>query len=192
MLDSDKYLIYNTSMKYERRNKNMTEINGLDEKISELKILYQEAERLNLKDKAIELLVDINYLEELRKLRNKQELCEDAVSRASVFEIMGNLLSIPYDFDRNITEKDVSESMDKIRELPRVTPQEPKWIPVTERLPDKEPNKYWVCVDTGYQCECRWTNMNLFGRYETTDWHWNIMDIPQYTRVVAWKTLPKI
>jgi hypothetical protein len=192
MLDSDKYLIYNTSMKYERRNKNMTEINGLDERISELKILYQEAERLNLKDKTIELLVDINYLEELRKLRNKQELCEDAVSRASVFEIMGNLLSIPYDFDRNITEKDVSESMDKIRELPRVTPQEPKWIPVTERLPDKEPNKYWVCVDTGYQCECRWTNMNLFGRYETTDWHWNIMDIPQYTRVVAWKTLPKI
>lgn len=55
----------------------------------------------------------------------KQEPCEDAVSVTSVFEIMGNLLSIPYDFDRNITEKDVSESMDKIRELPTVTPQEP-------------------------------------------------------------------
>lgn len=67
----------------------------------------------------------------------EQEPCEDAVSRASVFEIMGNLLSIPYDFDRNITEKDVSESMDKIRELPRVTPQEPRWIPVTERLPEE-------------------------------------------------------
>lgn len=65
--------------------------------------------------------------------------------------------------------------------------QEQKWIPISERLPEKEPNKYWVCVDTGYQCECRWTNMNLFGRYETTDWHWNIMDIPQYTKVVAWK-----
>lgn len=55
----------------------------------------------------------------------EQEPCEDAVSVTSVFEIMGNLLSIPYDFDRSITEKDVSESMDKIRELPRVTPQEP-------------------------------------------------------------------
>lgn len=55
----------------------------------------------------------------------EQEPCEDAVSVTSVFEIMGNLLSIPYDFDRNITEKDVSESMDKIRELPTVTPQEP-------------------------------------------------------------------
>lgn len=68
----------------------------------------------------------------------EQETCEDAVSVTSVFEIMGNLMSIPYDFDRNITEKDVSESMDKIRELPRVTPQEPRWIPVTERLPDRE------------------------------------------------------
>ena len=55
----------------------------------------------------------------------EQEPCEDAISLASVFEIMGNLMSIPYDFDRSITEKDVSESMDKIRELPRVTPQEP-------------------------------------------------------------------
>lgn len=54
----------------------------------------------------------------------EQEPCKDAVSVASVFEIMGNLMSIPYDFDRSITEKDVSESMDKIRELPTVTPQE--------------------------------------------------------------------
>ena len=67
----------------------------------------------------------------------EQEPCEDAVSRASVFEIMGNLLSIPYDFDRSITEKDVSESMDKVRELPRVTPQKPRWIPVTEDLPEE-------------------------------------------------------
>jgi hypothetical protein len=61
----------------------------------------------------------------------EQEPCKDAVSVASVFEIMGNLMSIPYDFDRSITEKDVSESMDKIRELPRVTPREPRkghWI----------------------------------------------------------------
>lgn len=56
----------------------------------------------------------------------EQKPCKDAVSVASVFEIMGNLMSIPYDFDRRITEKDVSESMDKIRELPRVTPQKPK------------------------------------------------------------------
>lgn len=53
----------------------------------------------------------------------EQEPCEDAVSKASVFEILGNLMSIPYDFDRQITEKDVSESMDEIRALPPVTPK---------------------------------------------------------------------
>ena len=52
----------------------------------------------------------------------EQEPCEDAISKASVFEIMGNLMSIPYDFDRPINEKDVSESMDEIRALPPVTP----------------------------------------------------------------------
>ena len=45
------------------------------------------------------------------------------VEIADVYEIMGNLMSIPYDFDRNITEQDVSESMDKIRELPSVQPK---------------------------------------------------------------------
>ena len=60
----------------------------------------------------------------------EQEPCEDAVSKAGVFEILGNLMSIPYDFDRPITEKDVSESMDEIRNLPSVTPtrKKGKWI----------------------------------------------------------------
>ena len=68
----------------------------------------------------------------------EQEPCKDAVSVASVFEIMGDLMSIPYDFDRSITEKDVSESMDKIRELPRVTPREPrkgKWTKLSNTIP---------------------------------------------------------
>ena len=60
----------------------------------------------------------------------EQEPCEDAISKASVFEILGNLMSIPYDFDRQINEKDVSESMDEIKELPSVTParKKAKWI----------------------------------------------------------------
>ena len=66
------------------------------------------------------------------------------------------------------------------------------WIPVTERLPEEESNTYWICTNNGRQCECRWTNVNPFcWSYETTDWHWNIVDIPQYTKVVAWMPLPK-
>ena len=73
------------------------------------------------------------YLRETLKML-QAEPCEDAISKASVFEIVGNLMSIPYDLDRRITEKDVSESMDEIRVLPPVTPTQ-NWIPVSERLP---------------------------------------------------------
>ena len=39
-------------------------------------------------------------------------------------------MSIPYDFDRQINEKDVSESMDEIKALPLVTlaRKKAKWI----------------------------------------------------------------
>lgn len=64
-----------------------------------------------------------------------------------------------------------------------------KWISVSERLPKKESKSYWVCTDTKYQCECRWTN-NIYGIGESSEWGWKIFDIPQYTKVVAWMPLP--
>ena len=67
---------------------------------------------------------------------------------------------------------------------------EPHWIPISERLPDKDKKVYWVCTDSGYQCQCRWTNINHFWTDLTTDWHWHIMDVPQHTEVVAWRELP--
>ena len=66
---------------------------------------------------------------------------------------------------------------------------EPRWIPV-EIEPPKERNRYWVCTDTGYQCECRWTN-HRFGMFELDEWGWSIFDIPEYTKVVAYMPLPK-
>ena len=67
---------------------------------------------------------------------------------------------------------------------------EPHWIPVSERLPDAEKKIYWVCTDSGYQCQCRWTNVNHFWTDLTTNWHWHIGDVPQYSKVVAWRKLP--
>ena len=40
------------------------------------------------------------------------------VDIASVCTIIGNLLGIPYDFDRPITMDDVNESIDEIKSLP--------------------------------------------------------------------------
>ena len=74
---------------------------------------------------------------------------------------------------------------DAIEELSK-----PRWIPVTERLPEEEKKRYWVCTDTEYQCECRWTN-NRFGMGEFDEWGWSIFDIPQYSHVVAWMPLPE-
>lgn len=65
------------------------------------------------------------------------------------------------------------------------------WIPVTEMLPKEENKKYWICTDNGYQCECRWTNINEFWQHLTIDWHWHIADVPLYGKVVAWMPLPK-
>ena len=47
------------------------------------------------------------------------------------------------------------------------------WIPVARTLPKKENRTYWICTDTGYQCECRWTN-NRFGIGESDEWGWSI------------------
>lgn len=80
-------------------------------------------------------------------------------------------------------------AVDAIKGLPSAQP-EPKWIPV-EIKPPKEKKTYWVCTDTGYQCECRWTN-NRFGIIASDEWGWSIFDIPQYTKVIAWRELPKL
>ena len=83
--------------------------------------------------------------------------------------------------------KDCSEAVAKYIEL---WEKQPRWIPVTEGLPKAERESYWVCTDTGYQCECRWTN-NRFGIGESDEWGWSIFDIPQYQKVIAWMPLPQ-
>ena len=72
--------------------------------------------------------------------------------------------------------------------LPSVQPEQ-RWIPVEDE-PPKEKKTYWVCTDTGYQCECRWTN-NVYGFRDLDEWGWSIFDIPQYTKVVAYMPLPE-
>lgn len=65
-----------------------------------------------------------------------------------------------------------------------------KWIPCGERLPEKAEGQYWVCTDTGYQCQCRWTD-DVYGLGSSGEWAWKIFDIPQYSHVIAWMPLPE-
>ena len=80
--------------------------------------------------------------------------------------------------------------IEHLKKMPSAQPEQ-QWIPCSERLPKEEQKKYWICTDTGYQCECRWTNVNHFWTDLTTSWHWHIMDVPQYAKVVAWMPLPE-
>jgi len=69
---------------------------------------------------------------------------------------------------------------------------EQQWIPCSERLPEKTEKSYWVCLESGGQCQCRWTNnMYGLGSNEWSKWGWHVMDKPQYATVIAWRELPE-
>ena len=77
------------------------------------------------------------------------------------------------------------------KEVESLTSAEPKigeWIPVSEK-PKNEKRTYLVQLDSGGMRSCRWTNVNPVWTELTIDWHWNIFDIPQYCKVVAWMDL---
>ena len=56
--------------------------------------------------------------------------CEDCVSREEVLKLMRD------NWHTHNGDWAMQESLDDIRALPSVTPQEPRWIPVSERLPE--------------------------------------------------------
>ena len=71
-------------------------------------------------------------------------------------------------------------------------PRKSQWIPCSERLPEEKEKSYWVCLETGGQCQCRWTNdMYGLGANKWSEWGWHIMDKPQYSKIVAWMPLPE-
>lgn len=65
-----------------------------------------------------------------------------------------------------------------------------KWIPVSES--PKELGTYLIQTDgEPYMCQCRWTDVNPFWTDYKTKPHWNIFDLPQYSKVIAWMPLPE-
>lgn len=65
-----------------------------------------------------------------------------------------------------------------------------EWIPASKK-PEEEEKTYLIQTDGGYMCICKWTNVNHFWTDSTTDWHWHITDVLQYSKVIAWMSLPE-
>ena len=95
-------------------------------------------------------------------------------------EIIKELEMIELCYD--LLEKE-TKALDEAKDIIRAS----AWIPAEDE-PPKQKKTYWVCTDDGYQCECKWTNVNQFWTDLTTDWHWSIS---QHSRVVAWRQLPE-
>jgi len=110
---------------------------------------------------------------------------QDLISRQAVIDAL-------YDWsEHSMTDAEawhIKQVIGDIKSLPSAQP-EPQWIPCSERLPKEEKKTYWVCTDTEYQCECRWTN-NCFG-FGEGEWGWSIFDTPQYSKPIAWMPIPE-
>ena len=143
--------------------------------------------------KATERFYTTNYFNHITKMIEEApsvnpQPCNDAISRDDRLLDLAN--AIESDDSGYWTNKRISSALRNIEKLPSVTQKSGKWIPVSE--PPKELGTYLIQTDgEPYMCQCRWTDVNPFWTDLKTKPHWNIFDIPQYSKVVAWMPLPK-
>ena len=79
---------------------------------------------------------------EIEALPSAQPECEDAVSR---FEVLRLIDYSSHDLNDAVDNRYMQN---EIKQLPSVTPKQPGWIPVTERLPKKD-GDYLVTTHSG-------------------------------------------
>lgn len=105
----------------------------------------------------------------MAKVALEQEPCSDAVSRQAVLDC-----AISNNFN-------VWIPIDRVRALPSVNPQEPKWIPVSEKLPKDEQVLLQYETPKGHtRFVVSW--VDIWGRWQNIDGNF----IP-----IAWMPLPK-
>ena len=129
---------------------------------------YRDAEYGN----CCELMIDnpAKSLEEQYELCVIRKICKNAIPADAIEELEGRL---------HIMKKTAEWLGEKV----------PRWISVSERLPEDKAEMYWCFTDMGIMCECRWTN-NRYGIGASDRWGWNVMDVPQYQKITHWMPLP--
>lgn len=165
----------------------------LDEAIKHAEEVAKENQRVvDTKDVTIDMLFcDDEEIEE--RLANYQ-MCADKHRQLAEWlkELKDYRERIPsYEAGYNDAKREIALSgeYERAYERGKQDAEQTRWIPVSEKLPEEEKRLYWVCTDTGYQCQCRWTN-DVYGLGASDRWGWKILDIPQYQKVIAWMPLP--
>lgn len=125
--------------------------------------------------KSKEYVSDLGYALEIAIKALEQDPCEDAISRTEVIK------SIDEREDMN-GKVDAESVRTDIVLLPPVTPQ-PKWIPVSERLPQYG-KEVLTCSNGGFiEIQSR---EGTYGYWENQHGDWSVAD-----EVIAWMPLPK-
>ena len=105
----------------------------------------------------------------------------DLISRAAAVDALGKRPVVWTDKIYYILG--ARNQYDKDRLAIETVPSSQQWIPCSRELPKEEERSYWVCMEDGYQKQCRWK------RYEGKDcyiyaWHSTM-------KVIAWMPLPE-
>lgn len=114
----------------------------------------------------------------------QEEPCDDCVRRQEVLDILKD------EWNKFSDANDaMQESINAIKALKSVTPkQEPRWIPVSERLPEKN-GAYLAYIINPSDDECRYI---MTCEYFVNDpYHWCPDDETASHNVVAWMPLPE-
>ena len=130
---------------------------------------------------------DKDIQEDLRKLEALQEeQCEDCISRKAVQEtIFVECQGIKLDIDF----AKVLLLQRAIKALPSVNPQEPKWIPVSDRLPEVG-SEVLVCYDFKGNRYVYIANFYGDGEFHGIDDEYLTSEGRKYRKAVAWMPLP--
>ena len=162
---------------------------------------YEFKVEINTDDqKAIQLAVDSMKVDEAYQLEyeltTKNDLGVDCISREATVKRLCNLAEYMNEHKENSGDPYIMAALfiqDNKTEFPSVTPQEPRWIPTSERLPEEK--DYSRCAEN-YDGAVYWcTDKGVIGMgwyYEDTkSWAWLDDTFPDHWgKVVAWMPLP--
>lgn len=119
----------------------------------------------------------------LEDIKKQQQPCEDCISRAAALDTLKTSF-LGMSFERYKKAKRMFE------QLPSVTPQQTRWIPISERLPEED-GQYLITVK--YKPEADYEN--IYAEHgEWVDGRWDMFcfgHCGEVEEIVAWMPLPE-